>query len=56
MTFHTPKHVQHLHRANFLVQQGDDAKLKAMTLNNLGCLYKRLEQHSKALKFLISSQ
>ena len=48
--------VRLLHKANFDLQQNShpDAliKLKAMTLNNLGCLYKRMKQYGKALTFL----
>ncbi|OMJ94414.1 hypothetical protein SteCoe_2467 [Stentor coeruleus] len=45
-----------LHQANFLLKnkQLTDGiiKLKCTTLNNLGCVYKRLEKHKKALQYL----
>ena len=48
--------VSYLQRANQILNDrsfpGRDLKLKAMTLNNLGCLYKRMDKYSKALEYL----
>lgn len=45
-----------LHRANYMLRQHSSSleviRLKAITLNNLGCLYKRSNQYSKSLQFL----
>ncbi|CAG9327141.1 unnamed protein product [Blepharisma stoltei] len=45
-----------LHRANHMLRQQpvnlQTIKLRAITLNNLGCLYKRTNQNPKALQFL----
>lgn len=43
--------ISNLSTANQLCSKSN-IKLKAMTLNNLGCLYKRLEQPEKALDYL----
>lgn len=45
-----------LHQANFLLKNKQltegIVKLRCTTLNNLGCIYKRLEKHKKALQYL----
>jgi len=51
----TEKALSLLNRAQSLVQQLDNDQLQAITLNNLGCLYKRTGNFTKALHLFSSA-
>jgi tetratricopeptide (TPR) repeat protein len=48
--------LSHLHQAHYLLKNKklteSIVRLRCTTLNNLGCVYKRLEKHKKALTYL----